>query len=261
MANVQLLGHTPEPEKIIACAAKLCYSDVGIMELKDGLTQEKAEQFLKRLMSMGHESPIEHVNFTFAIEGISRVCSHQLVRHRIASYSQQSQRYVRQDNFDYITPPAIKENSKALSIFEDAMNGAMIAYQELVVELMNSQASKWIFENTGRVCNENAYEELLKLDETKVARGVEKKAIEDARFAFPNAAGTKIVVTMNARTILNFLHHRGCRRAQWEINDVAWQMLDILKEIAPTLFSVAGPHCLHGKCTEGPMSCGQPYTI
>ena len=121
MIKVDLIAHTPEPEKLVATAAKLCYSSSDIDSLRKGLTEDKIESFIDMLVSIGHESVMEHVSFTFGIEGISRACSHQLVRHRIASYSQKSQRYVNENGFDFITPPDIEAIPEAKTEFDRIM--------------------------------------------------------------------------------------------------------------------------------------------
>jgi len=216
--HVILLEHTPEPERIVAAAARLCYSTSSATDLLERLTPERTESFVSHLMSMGHESPIEHISFTFAIEGISRACSHQLVRHRIASYSQQSQRYVNMQQFDYVLPPQIADNSEAAGLFEAQMRAAQEAYDKLI-ELGMQQ--------------------------------------EDARYLLPNACETKLVMTMNARSLLNFFALRICNRAQWEIRALANQMLDLVKPVAPSIFAKAGPSCIsEGICREGDLSCG-----
>ena len=130
--KVKLIAHTPNPENIIAASAKLCYSSAGIDSIQEKLTEEKQQKFLEMLMSLGHESPIEHVSFTFGIEGVSRSLTHQLVRHRIASYSQQSQRYVQLKQFEYIVPPAIENNEEAKKIFVEAMEKSQKSYDDLV---------------------------------------------------------------------------------------------------------------------------------
>jgi len=240
--NVELIAYTPDPERIVASAAKLCYSSSGVCEIKENLSNESTEKFIKNLLAMGHTSPIEHVSFTFAIEGISRVLSHQLVRHRLASYSQQSQRYVALNQFEYIIPPSIEKNEKAKMIFEQTMESDQKAYDDLV-----------------NILKPRLYDEEIKSGKTEKAavREAEKRAIEDARFVFPNACETKIVVTMNARSLYNFFEHRCCNRAQWEIRALAFDMLKLVKEVAPTLFSNAGPACVDGGCPEGKMSCGK----
>lgn len=217
--KVTLLTHTPEPEKIIASAAKLCYSASDIESLMDGLTGEKIEIFIKKLTDLGHQSPLEHCTFTFGIEGVSRALSHQLVRHRIASYSQKSQRYVKEGQFEYITPKSIEEDDMLCLEYTRLMND--------IQEFYNSA----------------------------IKRGV---PAEDARFALPNACETKLIMTMNIRSLLHFFEERCCERAQWEIRLMANSMLKICKEIAPNLFARAGASCVRGKCKEGKMSCGNP---
>lgn len=244
--KVNIIAHTPEPEKVISMAAKLCYSPVGVDEIEKNLTDESVDKFINMLMSMGHESPLEHVSFTFAVEGISRACSHQLVRHRIASYSQQSQRYVKLDQFEYIIPKEIEKIDEAKKVFIDAMKKDQEDYDKLVDILFDKH-----------------YEELVQQgkDEKKAKKDAEKKAIEDARYVFPNACETKIVFTMNVRSLYNFIEHRTCERAQWEIRDLATQMLKKLREISPVLFNNKGPKCVKGPCPEGKMTCGEIIRI
>ena len=242
--KVKIIAHTPNPEEVVASAAKLCYSKVGVDEIQENLTEEGIEKFVSMLSAIGHHSPLEHCTFTFAVEGISRACSHQLVRHRIASYSQQSQRYVKLDKFDYIIPTAIENNEFAKDIFLNAMEQDQKAYNGIVEELMNEYIASSGY--TLASIPKNEYNKL------------EKLAIEDARYVFPNACETKIVFTMNVRTLMNFFTHRCCDRAQWEIRDLANEMLIQVKEIAPTLFKKAGASCVRGKCPEGSMSCGNP---
>ncbi len=242
--KVKIIAYTPNPEEVVASAAKLCYSKVGVDEIQENLTEEGIEKFVSMLSAIGHHSPLEHCTFTFAVEGISRACSHQLVRHRIASYSQQSQRYVKLDKFDYIIPTAIENNEFAKDIFLNAMEQDKKAYNGIVEELMNEYIASSGY--TLASIPKNEYNKL------------EKLAIEDARYVFPNACETKIVFTMNVRTLMNFFTHRCCDRAQWEIRDLANEMLIQVKEIAPTLFKKAGASCVRGKCPEGSMSCGNP---
>ena len=240
--HVELLQYTGEPEKIISAAAKLCYSSSGVSDVLDGLDKEKVEKFLKMLMDLGHESPIEHVSFTFGIEGVSRSLLAQITRHRIASYSVKSQRYVKEGQFEFITPPAIAEDSRAHELYLKSMQDAQKTYNELADIL----SEKYIAENlaTG-------------MPEKQAKNQAEKKAIEDARFVLPNACETKMIVTMNARSLMNFFHHRCCSRAQWEIRALADEMLRLVKEVAPTLFAFAGPSCVAGPCPEGKMTCGR----
>ena len=244
--EVNIIAHTPEPEKVISMAAKLCYSPVGVDEIEKNLTDESVDKFINMLMSMGHESPLEHVSFTFAVEGISRACSHQLVRHRIASYSQQSQRYVKLDQFEYIIPKEIEKIDEAKKVFIDAMKKDQEDYDKLVDILFNKHYKKLVQQGK---------------DAKKAKKDAEKKAIEDARYVFPNACETKIVFTMNVRSLYNFIEHRTCERAQWEIRDLATQMLKKLREISPVLFNNKGPKCIKGPCPEGKMTCGEIIRI
>ena len=185
----------------------------------NGLTTEKIETFIKKLTDLGHQSPLEHCTFTFGIEGVSRALSHQLVRHRVASYSQKSQRYVKEGQFEYIKPDTINSNPNLSAAYDDFMARVQDFYSALI------------------------------------ALGV---PAEDARFVLPNACETKIIMTMNIRTLLHFFEERCCNRAQWEIRQMANIMLSICKEVAPNLFAKAGASCVRGKCKEGKMSCGQP---
>ena len=267
MLKVKIIAHTPEPEKVVASAAKLCYSPVGVDEIQEKMTQEQIDEFVNKLASMGHESPVEHVTFTFAIEGISRVTTHQLVRHRIASYSQQSQRYVKLEQFEYIVPPEIEKIPEAKALFIETMERDQEAYDELVMLLIVDKIDKkypgWTRE--GKYVEEyNEYNgsktlmEIFKEHNKKEYNILEKQAIEDARYVFPNACETKIVATMNVRTLLHFFNVRCCERAQWEIREMATEMLKECKKVAPTLFKNAGPSCVRGKCPEGAMCCGNP---
>lgn len=208
MIKCKLISHTPEPEKVISIAAKLCYSKSDVDGLITGvLTGNDAEKFIDKLKGMGHESPLEHVSFTFAIEGVSRTLTHQLVRHRIASYSQKSQRYVSENDFEYIVPPSIARDSQAKEKFENLM------------------------------CTiRQAYNELASMDIPK----------EDARYVLPNATETKIIVTMNARSLFNFFSLRCCTHAQWEIRQLANLMLAEVQKVAPILFKNAGASCKKG---------------
>ena len=244
--KVELLQHTPQPEKVVAAAAKLCYSPVGVDKIMEDLTEEKAEKFVGMLMGMGHESPIEHVSFTFAAEGVSRVLTHQLVRHRIASFSQQSQRYVKLEQFEYIIPPSIAEIPEAKDKFIQAMEADQKHYNELVELLYKKHFDQLILEGK---------------TEKQAKSAAEKMSIEDARYVFPNACETKIVYTMNARTLMNFFHHRCCERAQWEIRQLATEMLKLVKGVAPSLFKYSGPNCLNDPCPEGSMTCGKNLEV
>lgn len=244
--KVQLISYTPDADKLIASAAKLCYSPVGVDEIGENLTPENTEKFVKMLMNLSHSSPLEHASFTFAIEGVSRALTHQLVRHRIASYSQQSQRYVKLEDFQYIIPPAIDSNPKAREIYIKAMEEDKKAYDELTNILMEEKIKKYLEEG---------------IEEKKARQMAEKESIEDARYVFPNACETKIVVTMNLRTLIHFFELRCCNRAQWEIRNLAIEMLRLLKEVYPSLFVMSGPGCVTGPCPEGAMTCGKAKEV
>ena len=270
MLKVKIIAHTPEPDKVIAQAGKLCYSAVGVDEITQKLTEEEIARYVNMLASIGHESPLEHVSFTFAIEGISRACTHQIVRHRIASYSQQSQRYVKLEQFEYIIPPAIEKNPEAKRIFIETMERDQKAYDELVDLLLEdilidkhaadygSCIREILKENPDVVPDRSKVLDLYAEKFLKEYGKAEKQAIEDARYVFPNACETKIVITMNARSLLHFFNVRCCNRAQWEIREMATEMLKECKKIAPALFKKAGPDCVYGKCGEGKMSCKHP---
>lgn len=239
-AKVTLLGYTKTmngqgPEAIIATAGKLCYSKSDITSLNERLTDEDIAKFINMLAGFGHYSPFEHANFTFGIEGISRTCSHQIVRHRTGSYSQQSQRYVNLDNsFEFIIPEEISDCEEAKKIYIDSIYRDYDAYKEITLKLVEKYINEGMNEKTAI-----------------------KKALEDARFALPNACETKLIMTMDARNLIHFFEERCCMRAQWEVRDVANQMLDLVLDVAPNIFSKAGPACAFGKCKEGKMSCGQ----
>lgn len=219
--NVILLSHTPEPDAVVAAAARICYRDISTAELLRGEEQNLSRRLIADLFISGHTSTFEHVSFTFGIDGLSRVSSHQLVRHRLASFSQQSQRYVKmtQDPEAVIIPPSIKGSPEALRLFSDAVMKTQEAYSELV------------------------------------SMGIPK---EDARFILPHGHSTRLVMTMNARELHHFFRLRLCRRAQWEIRELAGKMLALCRETAPVLFEKAGPGCIFGKCGEA-KTCGKPY--
>lgn len=239
--SVTLIQHTPEPEKLVAAAAKLCYSKAGAGEIMEDLTDENVERFLSRLMDMGHASPIEHASFTFAIEGVSRSLTHQLVRHRMASFSQKSQRYVDEGQFNYVIPPEIKTLPGGEAIFAEGMENAQRTY-DLLAEMLIEKHTKALVASG--------------MNEKQAVMAAEKQGIEDARFVLPNACETKIVVTMNTRELLHFYNQRCCNRAQWEIRELATEMLRACKKIAPILFKNGGPRCVEGSCPEGSMTCG-----
>ncbi len=219
--QVELLYHTPDPERAVATAARLCYAPVGASELMESLSEEGIRKVLSVILAGGHLSTLEHASYTFAIDGVSRALTHQLVRHRLASFNQQSQRYVRfADGLETIKPASIAENDEANRLFDEMIEKTVEAYQAFL------------------------------------AAGI---PAEDARYILPNAAETKIVVTMNIRELLHFFSLRCCNRAQWEIRDLAWRMLELVRPTAPYIFADAGPGCVRGACPEGKMTCGNPY--
>ncbi len=221
--KVKLLNYTKDSEKIVAQSARLCYSESGIDELNKKLTDKSRTNLIEKIIKLGHYSVLEHATFTFVIEGISRVTSHQLVRHRLASFSQQSQRYVKisEEGFPYIVPKSIAHVEKLNKIFIDAIKKLDRIYHILLVH--NIEA-------------------------------------EDARYILPQAVTTKMIISANARELLLIFKLRCCNRAQWEIREVAINMLREVKKIAPTIFENAGPLCILGPCPEGELSCGKPWS-
>jgi len=205
-----------DAELLCGAAALTSTKSGSPSEIFENLDLETAKRIIKRVTGYGHMSVIEHASFTFSIEGVSRAMTHQLVRHRIASYTQQSQRYVAYDTLEkFVTPLNIAKNADAKKVFDDALEKISEAYRKL-------------------------------LD-----MGIPK---EDARFILPNAAKTNIIVTMNARELRHFFNLRCCNRAQWEIREVAIEMLRQARKAAPALFENAGPTCVElGYCPEGKM--------
>ena len=219
--HVELLYHTPDPERAIATAARLCYAPVGAAELMETMPDERVKSVLSTIMESGHFSTLEHASYTFAIDGVSRALTHQLVRHRLASFNQQSQRYVKfKDGVDVVVPDSVKATPETQAVFDEAIDACVSAYKKL-------------------------------LDAGVPA--------EDARYLLPNAAESKIVVTMNVRELLHFFNLRCCNRAQWEIREMAHRMLELVRPTAPFVFAAAGAPCVSGTCPEGKMSCGSPY--
>ena len=240
--RVELIAHTPNPEKVVAAAAKLCYSPVGVDQIMEGMSCEDAASFVRMLVKLGHMSPIEHVSFTFAIEGVSRSLLAQITRHRIASHSVQSQRYVRLDDFQFIIPPEIEADPPSKALFLEAMKKQGEEYLALATALQEKHTRTLIAEG---------------MDKKTASKKAEKMANEDARFVLPNACETKLVMTMNARSLLNFFSLRCCNRAQWEIRELAEEMFRLVYRVAPSIFEAAGPGCVSsGRCSEGKMTCG-----
>ena len=227
--KVMLLTHTPDPEKTCALAARTCYSAAEMDDLYAMVQEKDQEKFLKGVIASGHLSVLEHASFTFSIEGVSRALLAQVTRHRIASFSVQSQRYVSMaDGFDFVVPPSIS----ALGEEEEAE----------FIRQMNTM-HKWYCQWQDKL------------------GGAKEKSNEDARFVLPNAAATRLMVTMNARELMHFFELRCCNRAQWEIREMAWQMLAACRKAAPALFEHAGPACLTGHCPEGKATCGKAKEV
>ena len=219
--NVELLQYPDNPERAVATAARLCYAPVGAKELMETMPPERVQSVLSTIMKSGHFSTLEHVSYTFAVDGVSRALTHQLVRHRLASFNQQSQRYVKfTEGVETVKPDTVSHDEEANRIFDEAINAVLEGYQKL-------------------------------LDAGIPA--------EDARYLLPNAAETKIVITMNIRELLHFFSLRCCNRAQWEIREMAHRMLALVKPTAPNIFMDAGAPCVRGTCPEGKMTCGNPY--
>ena len=216
--KVTLLAYTQNADAICAAAGKSCYSELSSQDL---LNSENPEKVLGKIVGMGHHSVIEHASFTFSVEGVSRSLTHQLVRHRVASFSQQSQRYVSLNKPTFVTPPKIAEDEECLKVYNETMETIWKAYNKLA----------------------------------------ETVPPEDARYVLPNGCTTNITITMNARELLHSFRLRCCNRAQWEIREMADEMLRLCKEVSPTIFAKAGPPCVTGKCPEGKLSCGHPRML
>jgi len=220
--EVKLIAHTPDPDLVCAAAARTSRSDLPPAQLfeKSSAEKEKALKLLRQIIKSGHISVTEHCSFTFSVSGVSRALTHELVRHRVASYTQQSQRYVKVTGEDsFVIPPIVKENEKSFKLFKTALSGIKKSYDELI------------------------------------GMGV---PVEDARYVLPNATKTTITMTMNGRELLHFFSLRCCDRAQWEIRELAEEMVKECRKIAPVIFEKAGPSCVQfGVCPEGEFSCGR----
>ncbi|OCN02153.1 FAD-dependent thymidylate synthase [Clostridium sp. W14A] len=242
MAKVTLITYTPNPDQVVAQAARLCYSPDSIEEISENMSPEQSARMVDMLAGMGHDSPTEHASFTFGIEGISRSFLAQITRHRIASYSVRSQRYVSEGNFEFVIPPEIDAIPEARREFLEAMEDDRRRYEKISGLLMQKQKQRLLA--AGKT-------------EKQAESAAHKLANEDARFVLPNACETKMICTFDARSLKNFFALRCCNRAQWEIRDVAVQMLRLAQKAAPALFRTAGPSCVRGACTEGKMTCGR----
>ncbi|MBE6022616.1 MAG: FAD-dependent thymidylate synthase [Cellulosilyticum sp.] len=265
--NVVVLSHTPEFEQNIVRGARLCYSSASIEGLRDKVTPEDAERFLNMILEIGHGSILEHSSITFGIEGVSRSLTHQLVRHRIGcSYSQKSQRYVSEGQFEYIIPKPIAAHEALKADYIKMMERLQEDYNHLTLGLLKEQIKEQFekgYENQllkEALSNEVTGDKLVaifKETDKKLYSKLEKVAIENARYVLPNACETKIQVTMNVRALFSFFKERLCDRAQEEIRDMAFEMWKACMEISPTIFKYAVPTCVHGKCKEGKMTCGK----
>lgn len=267
--KLKLLAYTPNADGVVAKGGKLCYYPGGIEELEEGLSEEEISRFVAMLAKMQHESPLEHAVFTFGIEGVSRSLTHQLVRHRLASYSQKSQRYVSEGSFEYVIPKEIEKNPLAKKAFIKGMEDAQSAYDKITEELLAEKVKELYTQKKETVETENRslLEEINGMTNQDVIKHcrenfkkdcsvLEKLSIENARAVLPNACETKIIVTMNARSLLHFFNKRCCNRAQEEIRNLATEMLKLVKTVAPNIFKYAGPTCLQENCPEGNMTCG-----
>ncbi|CDZ24144.1 hypothetical protein CCDG5_1027 [[Clostridium] cellulosi] len=244
--KVELLGYTPDPEKLIAAGAKFCYSRSSVDDIMDGLDAEKSASYVEMLSNLGHMSVMEHASFTFGIEGVSRSLLAQITRHRIASFSVQSQRYVRENMFEYVIPPQIADDEEAKREYIAAMEEDQRHYEKITAILKEKNLKRFLSEG---------------MSEKAANSAAEKAAIEDARFVLPNACTTKIMMTMNCRSLMNFFALRCCNRAQWEIRNLAQEMFKLVYAVAPHVFENAGPACVCGSCREGKMSCGKAEEV
>lgn len=227
---VKVISHTPNMETLIASAAKLCYSNSNIDDIYEHNKSNHTDnaEFINKLIDMGHESPLEHATMTFGIENVSRALLAQITRHRIATFSVQSQRYVKNTKKEYYTPEEITNNKLAKYIYDECVTNCFDKYNDIVNLLIKDGLT-------------------------------EKEAIENARCVLPNASLTKLLMTMNIRSLYNFFKLRTCKRAQKEIREVALEMLRLSRAIAPSLFINAGAPCMYGNCDQGKMTCKKPY--
>lgn len=235
--NVVLLSHTPNPEELIYTAARQCYSamtgeDIQKQIAEGSVSKEKVDELLRRVIFSGHTSVAEHATFTFAISGVSRNFTHQFVRHRIASHSQQSQCYVNSDGFQSVVPFRIKSSERATALYLKHAEECNRVYNELINILVEEG------HDAG-------------------------KCAEDARYILHSGIETKIIATFNARSLFNFFAHRCCMRAMNETRKVADMMMKLVTDIAPTLFETTGAPCeFSGFCPElEKFSCGRYPSI
>lgn len=258
--KIKLLTYTPDPEKIVAIAGKLCYAGCSIDELEENLNGEEINKFVSMLIKIGHESPLEHVSFTFAVEGISRVTEQQLTRHRLASYSIQSGRYVERDNAEFTIPKNIQNHKYSLNCFNEVTQVSKENYNLISESLIAEMIEDYILKHYNDLSGEDRDYKFYHFQEThsKEYNKFKKKAIESARMVFPNSLQTKIIFTMNLRSLINFFEHRCCMRSQDEIREMANEMLKVCREVSPILFNRLGASCrTKGYCPEGSMQCDE----
>lgn len=211
--TVELLAYTPNPERLVAVAARRSYDKRSTTRIWEEMTDAEVARLLHRVIRHGHTSVLEHINFTFAIEGISRALSHQLVRHRMASYTQQSQQRANDRDTAFIVPPEIERNSELANEFQDKVKALAEFYTRAI--------------------------------EAGIPKG-------QARYILPNACVTRIIMTMNARSLFNLISQRTCGVEEWEFRTLAYKIHQILLEVAPNIFIHAGQRCVTDLvCLEG----------
>ena len=216
MIEVKLISYTPNPVQAIETAASTCYD-----------SQPTEGKIMRHCYKSGHHSVLEFADFSFKITGVSRALTHQLVRHRMASYAQRSQRYCKEDGFQTVTPSSVKRNPEALAKYEATIESLKTVYSELL------------------------------------ALGI---PAEDARMLLPNACATQICVKMNLRELIHFCNERMCTCAQWEIRELARKMAKAVFEVEPELAEYLVPKCEKNKpycfCNESKSrSCGRHPVI
>lgn len=197
--RVRLLWYTPNPEVMVALAMRRCYNSKPIEELEKEIQSKPGyeKELIAKALRDKTFDVIEHAVFMFEIEGVSRICTHQLVRHRIASYDQESQRFSAVEREDFIIPQSVQSNPEALQLYQSVLKTSIEAFK--------------------------------KLKELEVPK-------EDARFVLPQSIGTKLVITANARSLMHFFYLRTAKQAQWEIRELAEAMLAECRKVAPTIF-------------------------
>ena len=264
--SVKLIAYTPNPEELVAAAARICYSPDDVETIMDNMTPKQVEGLINRLTNMGHESPFEHVSFTFSVTGVSRVLLAQGTRHRLSTWSVRSQRYNDEAGFGYIIPAEI-ERLGLSNVYEECINQTQEFYEVIFGSMMDKYLCLEAKENPGNTALKKFQEiaaddcigalDYIKTNVPNLWTKYEKQAAENARYICPGATETKFALTMNARELLHFFELRCCNRAQEEIRDMADAMLREVLKVSPKLFRLAGPGCVNGACPEGSMGCGK----